>query len=463
MPKTNRLAHIATLLLRYLPIVVVVALSVPVIGMAVNEGEKAAGLKTIPVPVVGTGSMYPSLYWSTDEGGPEDGNKKIIQEYRTTPQLYRRFAGLAIFGHTYLRRSINYGDMVAFKNAQTVSILAGDGKDTSAGFIKRVVGVAGDTIELRDGFVYKNGVLLSEPYIAAPRSTYGGTTLADCIKLTIPQDKYFVLGDNRKISSDSRFELGLVSDQDIEFLLPVADQKIYQSLWRDPSRDASLLGQPTLAASDFIGLVNQIRNTKNIAKLKLSSALVKSATLRGVKLLDNPKTTYSMKQAIADSGYTNIVLGEFVSHGHFTAGELLQNLLYQPATAKQITNPDFTDLGVASVDREVNGCPTEIIVGHLGGYIPASYDQGAIDSWTGLRDNLQKVIPSWEQAKSYNNIDQGKLTSLLAILHRRLDLASGIIGAMQSKAWFTPDQEVRIKNDTADATAAEALVNELNK
>jgi signal peptidase I len=463
MPKTNYLKKLLWALIRFLPIAIIVALSVPIIGMAINEGEKVVGFKTIPVPVVGTGSMYPSLYWSTDEGGPEDGSKKLIAEYRTTPQLYRRFTGITIFGHTYLRRSISYGDMVAFKNAQTVSILKTDGKDTNAGFIKRVIGVPGDVIELRDGFVYKNGAILSEPYISSPRSTYGGTTLADCIKLSVPPHKYFVLGDNRKISSDSRYELGLVDDSDIEFVLPLSGQKIYQSLWRDTTRDALLLGQPTLTASDFIGLVNQIRTTKNIAKLKLSPALIKSATLRGVKLLENPKTTYSMKDATTDSGYTNIVLGEFISHGHFTASELLQNLLYQSSTAKQIQNSDFSDIGVASVDREINGCPTQIIVGHLGGYIPASYDQATLDSWTGLRDNLQKILPSWEQATSYNNIDQGKLSSLLTILRRRLALANEIIGVMQNKAWLSPDQETRIKNDVSDAASAEALASELNK
>lgn len=463
MPHTNPLTHLSRRLLQILPIVVVVTLSVPIVGMAVNEGEKTLGLKTIPVPVVGTGSMYPSLYWSKDEGGPEDETKKVIEEYRTTPHLYRRFPGITFAGRIYLRHSVNYGDMVAFKNAATASILKADGKDISAGFIKRVIGVPGDTIELRDGFVYKNGTLLPEPYISTPRSTYGGTTLADCIKLVVPSGKYFVLGDNRKVSSDSRYELGLVDDQDIEFVLPFSEQKIYESLWRDTGKDAELLGQPTLAAGDFLSLVNAVRSAKGVAKLTLRPALVKSSSSRGTHLLSDPKTTYSMQQAISDSGYSNILLGEFVSHGHFTASELLENLLYQSTTAKQITNPQFTDLGVASVDHEVNGCPTQVIVGELGGYIPPSYDQATTDSWRGLRDNLQKILPSWEQATSYNNIDQSKLNSLLAILRRRLALANEIVASMENKIWLTPDQEIRIKNDAGDATAAEALASELNK
>ncbi len=67
--------------------------------------------------------------------------------------------------------------------------------DRSRDFIKRVVGVPGDHIEVADGHVKINNVTLEEPYINAPPN-YTGTW-------DVPDDQYFVLGDNRNNSSDS--------------------------------------------------------------------------------------------------------------------------------------------------------------------------------------------------------------------------------------------------------------------
>lgn len=62
-------------------------------------------------------------------------------------------------------------------------------------YIKRVIGLPGDTVQITDGKVYVNGEQLIEPYIAAAPD-YDGTW-------TVPQDSLFVLGDNRNRSSDS--------------------------------------------------------------------------------------------------------------------------------------------------------------------------------------------------------------------------------------------------------------------
>lgn len=446
-----------------LQFIVLVILFVPVMGMALSEGLKIIGYKTIPVSVIGTGSMYPSLFWAKSEGGPEDDTQVVIEEYRSTPQLYRRFGGVTLFGKKYLAGEINRGDMVAFKNSKTQEILANDSKDRNAGFIKRVIGVPGDTVELRDGFVYLNSQLISEPYIASPRSTYGGESLKDCQKLTIPPQKYFVLGDNRKVSSDSRFELGLVDESDIEFFLPLQKQQIYHSLWRDTSKDDDSLGRPTLSSAEFVERLNQVRSAKKVGNLKTSSLLVKSAQKRGEHLLKDQHTSYGMKQAIDEVNYSNIVLGEFVSYGHFSAKELVENLLYNPTTAKQVLNSEFSDVGVSAVNLEVNGCPSQIIVGHLGGYIPASYDSSVIESWKRLEKNLSEVIPSWESAVGNDQIDQTKLGTLLTLLYKRQTLAKDIVATMDKKAWLTAEQQVRIKADEVDAKMADQLVNELNQ
>lgn len=74
--------------------------------------------------------------------------------------------------------------------------------------IKRVIGVEGDEIRIQNGEVYRNNRLLCEDYVNA---------LTDgCLVYTIPEDKVFVMGDNRPYSLDSRSsEVGLVSEDDI--------------------------------------------------------------------------------------------------------------------------------------------------------------------------------------------------------------------------------------------------------
>jgi signal peptidase I len=69
-------------------------------------------------------------------------------------------------------------------------------------FIKRTIGVAGDVIDIKDGFVYVNGWQLDEPYIDGAVTDCGRSLY--CARFVVPDGTIFVLGDNRQHSFDSR-------------------------------------------------------------------------------------------------------------------------------------------------------------------------------------------------------------------------------------------------------------------
>ena len=71
-------------------------------------------------------------------------------------------------------------------------------------FIKRVIGTAGDTVEVRDGLVKVNGIILAEPYLFADAAGVPEPTEADQSIWFVAEGELFVMGDHRLASTDSR-------------------------------------------------------------------------------------------------------------------------------------------------------------------------------------------------------------------------------------------------------------------
>ena len=81
---------------------------------------------------------------------------------------------------------------------------------TNKRFVKRVIGVPGDVIDIHDGQVYVNGVKESGDYVLGTTPAFSGE-----YPLTVPPGKLFVMGDNREISKDSR-NFGCIDARSVE-------------------------------------------------------------------------------------------------------------------------------------------------------------------------------------------------------------------------------------------------------
>jgi signal peptidase I len=114
---------------------------------------------------------------------------------------------------SYHMHPVHRGDIIVFK--------APPGTDPSVkDLVKRVIGLPGDKVEARDGQVYINGQPLKEPYLPAGTRTDCASFTEQCFltKLppsgVIPPNHYWVMGDNRPSSKDSRF-FGPIAKSDI--------------------------------------------------------------------------------------------------------------------------------------------------------------------------------------------------------------------------------------------------------
>lgn len=95
-------------------------------------------------------------------------------------------------------------DMVVFHSPEP-------GKD----YIKRVIGLPGDTVEMRQDTLYINGKKYDEPYLAASKKNLPySEQLTEDFQVIVPEGAYYVMGDNRRQSRDSR-EIGPISEQEM--------------------------------------------------------------------------------------------------------------------------------------------------------------------------------------------------------------------------------------------------------
>ena len=408
------------------------------------------GIFTVKVPVSGA-SMLPTL--------PEKG-RIAFQRYLYYPTVQR-----------ILPQSLERGDIVVFENEETQAELLAQEKDAT-GFVKRVVGVSGDRVEIRDGFVFVNGNVVSEPYTYKARSTFGGKEVQDCQEVRVPKDKIFVLGDNRKISMDSR-QIGLVSIEDVQFYIPYQKQPdMFGQQWRDASSDFNAEHTSLFNTSQFVDLLNKARKKRNLSILKYEPLLEQSAKLRARTMLEYdefdseaPKSGYNMEDAMADVGYSNTVFGEFPLTGYYDAQELFDAFMEQPGAKEFLFNEHYEDIGVSTFVGELNGCPAQVVVQHLAGYVPPNYGKAEIAAWKDGLVRLRGIQGGWQKLSEYDEFysehkaDVDRINEVIAIRIQRFET---IIVRLDANEWMTNEEKAWVEQDASLGEEQNSIAARLN-
>ena len=132
----------------------------------------------------------------------------IVKESSMEPTLYENNY-LIVNKLAYFKKDHpGYGDIVVFRS--DIDRKDGPGKKL---LIKRVIGVEGDVITIKDGKVYRNGDVLDEPYVNEQQTQDDDI---DVDSETIGEKQIFVMGDNRDVSIDSRSkQVGQVNEEQL--------------------------------------------------------------------------------------------------------------------------------------------------------------------------------------------------------------------------------------------------------
>ena len=166
VPKKGFFGHLGSFFIEFFETLVVFGAIFAIIYLFIAQFHKVSGL-----------SMYPTMH---------DG------DYLITEKVSYRFG------------EPKKGQIVVLKNP----------RDNSQDFIKRIIAVPGDSLRVKGDSVYVNDQKLSETYLPAGTPTHAGAFISEGTTINAGANQYFVFGDNRNHSSDSR-EWGPVTKEEL--------------------------------------------------------------------------------------------------------------------------------------------------------------------------------------------------------------------------------------------------------
>lgn len=128
-----------------------------------------------------------------------------------------------------------------------------------------------------------------------------------------------------------------------------------------------------------------------------------------------------MGKSMSDAGYYNSIYGEYPILGFYNDSEIITYINSNQNIKGFLNDKKYQDIGVASIVGEINGCPTQLTLIQVAGYVAPNYSNSFINSWKNTLSELQSIQTGWLSLKNnsdfYNKhkIDVDRINEIIQI------------------------------------------------
>lgn len=326
------------------------------------------------------------------------------------------------------------GDLVSFINDETEKLH----------YLKRVIGLPGETLLIRRGGVFINGKALKENYVLNKLPTYGNSFLLDCQPQVIPEDSYAVLGDNRTVSHDSR-AIGFVATPDIDGVIPSQDQPQFS----ESEAIFEKKGSVELSAAGFLKLLNTKRQDQKLGPLATHTLLNDLARQRSEQIKDNfndwKQQKSSVEELLNQRGYRYNLVHEFTTFGYLDEEAIVNQIFDSPFQKELFLSGKFTEAGIGTSIITDGECEFPLITVILSWPSVPTYDQSVIDYWSKENQTTVKVLADLQTWVGFKRIDQEKLRTVINNISEASIISGRVADRMKKREWLSGQDYADIK------------------
>lgn len=329
--------------------------------------------------------------------------------------------------HNPNKYELGRGDIVSFHNVETGSIH----------YIKRIIGLPEEKVMLKNGHVFINDRCLKEPYIFNDLPTYGNTFLKDCYPYTIPKGHYFVLGDNRSISQDSRV-LGFIDKNDINGVIKANEEYSFAS----QAEQKNIL-KTEISSSKLVKKINVLRKNNDIQEIAQNQTLDESAQAKAESIadkFDDWKTlSLPLGEIMASKGYGYNTAHQFITFGYLDEESIVNQIIESPQDKISFLSNDYSEIGIGVKNKQKGECSFPIIVIVLATPVRPDYDQETINFWQQEGQATQVMLNELEQIKNLGHNSQ-QIDLLIKDLDQAFNIVTNINQKIDQKKWFSQEE-----------------------